>query len=113
MTVMDEIDQLADAFERFVFLKEELKEIGKIITQLQNGKCAPEQLKTKILESRVRILKDITEFSKFYISHTLLNNIKPTPNQQLLDELEEKNSLLVSIAKKLEEITFDTQTESL
>jgi hypothetical protein len=105
MTVMDEIDQLADAFERFVFPKEELKEIGKIITQLHKGKCAPEQLKTKILESRVRILKDITEFSKFYISHILLNDTIPTPNQHLLDELEQKNSLLLSIAKKLKEMT--------
>ena len=72
MTVIDELDQLTDVLEKFIFSKEELKEIGKIITQLQNGKCAPEQLKTKILESRVRILKDITEFSKFYISHILL-----------------------------------------
>ena len=113
MSVMDEIDQLADAFERFVFPEEELKEIGKIITQLQNGKCAPEQLKTKILESRVRILKDITEFSKFYISHILLNDTRSTPNQHLLDELEQKNSLLVSIAKRLEDMTFDSQTEPI
>lgn len=113
MTVIDEIDQLADAFERFIFPKEELKEIGKIITQLQNGKIAPEQLKTKILESRVRILKDITEFSKFYISHILLNDTRPTRSQQLLDELEQKNSLLVSIAKRLGEITFNNQNEQL
>jgi predicted DNA-binding ArsR family transcriptional regulator len=111
MTVIDELDQLADILEKFIFSKEELKEIGKIITQLQNGTCSPEQLKTKILESRVRILKDITEFSKFYISHILSTDTKTIPNQQVLDELEQKNLLLLSIAKKLEHMTFKTQTE--
>ena len=111
MTVIDELDQLTDVLEKFIFSKEELKEIGKIITQLQNGKCAPELLKNKILESRVRILKDITEFSQFFISHILSNDTKTIPNQQLLDELEQKNSLLLSIAKKLEHLTFETQTE--
>jgi len=111
MKIRNELDQFGDALEKFVFQKEELKELGKLITQLQNGDCAPKELKAKILESRARILKDVREFSNFYISHILASSrTNKTSNDHLIRELEQKNSLLGYVAKKLQKMTTLHQT---
>jgi len=111
MKIRNELDQFGDALEMFVFQKEELKEIGRLITQLQNGDCVPKELKAKILESRARILKDVREFSNFYISHILASSrTKEASNDHLIKELEQKNSLLGYIAKKLQKMTALNQS---
>ena len=104
---MNEIDQLADALERFIFHKEELREIGRLILQLQEGICTVDKLKSKILESRVRILNDITEFTKFFISHIDLKASERIISQDIKRDLEEKNSLLTEIARRLLTMTLE------
>jgi hypothetical protein len=111
MTIMNEIDQLTDALEKFIFHKDELREIGKLITQLKEGICTPDKLKTKLLESRVRMLNDIVEFTKFFIVHSNSNDSERIIPQNVQEELEEKNSLLTEIAKRLLIITLETKID--
>ncbi len=107
MTVMDEIDQLTDALEKLIFHKDELREIGKSITQLKDGTCTPEKLKTKLLESRIRMFNDIVEFMKFFFTHIDSNESEEPLPQYLRKDLKEKNSLLTEIAKRLLTITLE------
>jgi hypothetical protein len=111
MNTLNEIAQLEDALEKFIFYKEELKEIGRIITQLKDGNCNPDVLKSKILESRARMLKDITEFTNFYIAHIPSNNMDITLPPYIQKELEQKNALLMDIAKKLVSMTSEVKID--
>jgi hypothetical protein len=100
-----EQNQIAKYLEKIIFSKDELRELAKNITELMEGKISSDEYKTKLLESRVRILNDITEFSEFYIKSQM--NLEPSGKQndnQLEAELIEKTKLLEEIAKRLQKI---------
>ena len=100
-----EENQLAKYLEQIIFRKDELKELAKNITQLKKGEISLDEYKTKLLETRVRILNDITEFSIFYIK-TKLNSdtIEKQNESELQKELKEKTILLEEIAKRLQKV---------
>jgi len=100
-----EHNHLSKYLEQIIFRKDELKQLAIYITQLTEGKISSEEYKTKLLESRVRILNDMTEFLKFY--HKTKLNSEPLGKHKadgLEEELKNKTVLLEDIAKRLQKI---------
>lgn len=104
---MKSFDQnyLAKYLEQIIFRKDELKELAKFITQLTEKKISSEEYKTKLLEARVRILNDITEFVNFYMKTQLNSKSFSTHHiDELETDLKNKTILLEDIAKRLQKI---------
>ena len=97
--------EFRDYLEKIIFSKEELKELAKNINQLNKGEISLDEYKTKLLESRVRILNDITEFLSFYIKiHLNVDTLEKENDIGLQNELNEKRVLLEEIAKRLQKM---------
>jgi hypothetical protein len=89
--------------EKIVFKENDFKDLKDIINGLKEGRYNFQQLKKKIIESRIRILKDITEFINFYI-----NQQQGTPKSnemfEIQQDLQEKEKFLELIARRIEKI---------
>ena len=94
---------LNKTLEKIVFKETEFKDLKNIINGLNEGRYNFEHLKKKIIESRIRILKEITEFISFYI-----NQQQKTPKSsnisELKQDLQEREQFLELIAEKIENI---------
>ena len=73
MTITHKKSNFRDYLEKIIFDKEELEEIRVIISRVCSGIETPDQLKSKLLESRARILNDIADFTTFYIENKFQN----------------------------------------
>ena len=67
MTILHEKTRFRDYLEQIIFRREELKEIKILISEVCEGNQPQEQLKSKLLEYRARMLNDIADFTDFYI----------------------------------------------
>jgi len=99
--------------EKIVFDEEELEELKIAIRHFTEGKIQAKQLKQKLLQSRGRMVKDISSFLDFCIDRVRCSSQNQYPrkiadtnqfrleNNQLQKEIAEKNELLETVAKKV------------
>jgi len=99
--------------EKIVFDEEELDELRIIIRKFTEGKIHAKQLKQKLLQSRGRMVKDISNFLSFCIDRIRSDDkasevpkiaIKNQSNQtniRLQQDLIERNELLKVVANKV------------
>jgi exonuclease VII small subunit len=102
--------------EKIVFDEEELDELKIIIRKFTEGKIHAKQLKQKLLQSRGRMVKDISNFLSFCVDRIksddqiaevpkiTINNQSNQTSIQLQQDLIERNELLTVIAKKVNHI---------
>lgn len=74
MSIIHKKTHFREYLERIIFNQEELKEIRTLISGVCSGIQTPDQLKSRLLESRVRILNDIADFTEFYIEQKFQNS---------------------------------------
>jgi len=99
--------------EKIVFDEEELEELKIAIRHFTEGKIQAKQLKQKLLQSRGRMVKEISSFLDFCIDRVRHSSQNQDPrknsdtnqfrleNNQLQKEITEKNELLETVAKKI------------
>lgn len=99
-----------------MFDEEELEELKITIRNFVEGKIQAKQLKQKLIQSRSRMVKDISNFLSFCIdrirnddltSDDKKDAIEIQPNQneiKLKQELSEKNELLKVVANRVNQI---------
>lgn len=104
--------------EKIVFDEEELEELKIAIRKFTEEKIQAKQLKQKLLQSRGRIVEDISNFLSFCIDRvrdskqTPVNRISKNSNQvdlandQLRKEIAEKNKFLEVVAKRINNLAL-------
>ena len=99
--------------EKIVFDETELEDLKIAIRKFSNGKIDSKSLKKLLLQSRGRIVDDVSHFLSFCIERIKDEDISPKakkparieqPNQKIIklqQDLEEKNELLKVVANKV------------
>ena len=113
MAKSQENEDFEQVVEKIVFDEEELDELKIMIRNFTEGKIQAKQLKQKLLQSRGRMVKDISNFLSFCVDHVrnssqnqdLRNythsNQSVLVNNQLRQEILEKEELLEAVAKNV------------
>jgi len=108
-----------------VFDEEELDKLKLTIRNLTEGKIQPKQLKQILLQSRGRIVKDISNFISFCVdrvrgsTQTPMNRELSDSNQfdlvndQLRQEIVEKNNLLKAVAINLNALVVKAKKSNM
>ncbi|MBY8987016.1 MAG: hypothetical protein KGD61_01060 [Candidatus Lokiarchaeota archaeon] len=116
MVKSQESENFEQVVEKIVFDEEELEEMKIIIRKFTDGKIHAKYLKQKILQSRGRMVEDISSFLSFCLDRIrndgqttevpkiAINNQSNQTNIQLQQDLIEKNELLMVIANKVNNI---------
>ncbi|NVM16983.1 MAG: hypothetical protein HWN80_04655 [Candidatus Lokiarchaeota archaeon] len=114
MARSQENEDFEQVVEKIVFDEEELNELKITIRNFTEGKIQAKQLKQKLLQSRGRMVKDISNFLSFCIERIRDSNQTPDRQEfsnssqaglvhdQLQQDIAEKNELLEVIAKKID-----------
>lgn len=71
MTLIYDRAKFRKYLEQIIFNKDELTKIRSLISKMPEKKQTIDQLKAKLIESRVRILDDVADFTDFYINKKL------------------------------------------
>jgi hypothetical protein len=105
------IQNFPAVLEKIVFNKEELAELKDFITKFSTGEIDTTQLKQYILQTRIRIINDLTEFFPFYvekmkIKEESLKNIKKNKGadgdiSRLLEQIKERDDLLNNLIPRI------------
>ena len=113
MAKSQESEDFEQVVEKIVFDEEELEELKITIKNFIEGKIQAKQLKQKLLLCRSRMVKDISNFLSFCVDRvrdsgqTPVSRNLPDSNQsdlannQLRQEIAEKNELLEAVAKRI------------
>ena len=94
---------LNKTLEKIVFKETEFKDLKNIINSLREGEHNFGHLKKKIIEFRIRILREITEFISFHLNQQQ-KTAKSNKIFELKQDLQEKEQFLELIAQKIEKI---------
>lgn len=92
---------LQKTLEKIIFNEKEFEELKLIINKLGNGNPNIQQLKKKIINSRIRMLKDVSNFLSFHLKQQP-NPSKEKKTSEFEHELREKNDFLTLLAQKIE-----------
>jgi len=98
--------------EKIIFNEDELEELKTAIRNLTEKKTNAQELKLLLLKCRGRMVEEITEFAHFFTekkTKDLLQAVRNEPNSssptkvesQLREEIQEKNELLETVAKRV------------
>ena len=113
MTKIHNVENFEQVIEKIVFDEEELEELKIAIRNFTEGTVTPKLLKQKLLQSRGRMVKDISNFLSFWVDRIRSDDqttevpkiaIKNQSNQaniQLQQDLIERNELLAVVAKRI------------
>ncbi len=116
MTISQRGQDFEQVVEKIVFDEEELEQLKIAIKKISEGKMQAKQLKQKLLQSRGRIVNDISQFLSFCIerikNEDLIfkdenppkNNQLNQNNMQLQQEISEKNEILKVVANRVSNI---------
>ena len=111
MAKSQESEDFEQVVEKIVFDEEELEELKITIRNFAEGKIQAKRLKQRLIQSRGRMVKDISNFLSFCVDR--VRDISQTPsnrnfsdsnhsdlaNNQLRQEIAEKDELLEAVAK--------------
>lgn len=102
--------RIEEILEKIVFDPGELTSLKNGIKKLKDGILQPQQFKTFVLNSYIRILEDVLSFI-FFILDQQLNRLKAY-NPQLLKELKEKNNLLEEFGHRINSIYLNLKKKT-
>lgn len=94
---------LHKTLEKIIFKEKDFEDLKLIIKRLGAGNANLELLKRKIINSRIRILEDISDFLTFHLKQQR-NSFKENKTSEFEYELREKNDFLTLLAQKIENI---------
>ena len=94
---------LYKALEKIIFNEREFEDLKEIINRLSAGGSNLQQLKKKIINSRIRILEDVSDFITFHLKQQNIS-FKDDKSVELKRERNEKDNFLTLLAKKIENI---------
>jgi len=118
-----EVEDFEEMIEEIVFDEGELEELRIAIRNFSQGKISTKRLKQNLLLSRERIVKDIFSFLKFSLDiaqdsdQALIDKNFTNPNQsslendQLRQEIAERNELLEVVAKRISALASKVKKE--
>lgn len=118
MVKSQENKDFEQVIEKIVFDEEELEELKVTIRKFVEGQLQAKQLKQKLLESRGRMVKEISNFLSFCIDRVRNSDQAPeckvSNNSNKLDldftqlrqKIEEKNELLKTVAEKINNLVI-------
>lgn len=101
---------LYKALERIIFNENDFEDLKKIISGLGVGNFNVQQLKRKIVNSRIRILEDVSDFVTFHLNQQR-NPFKENKSTEFESEIMEKNDFLTLLAQKIEDIYQNLKSE--
>ncbi len=113
MTTTQEVEDFEQIIERIVFDEGELDELKISIRNFSKGTITPKLLKQNLLRCRGRIVKDISNFLSFCVERARDSGQAPVSenftglnqsdliNDQLRQDVVERNELLELVAKKI------------
>jgi hypothetical protein len=119
MEINQKIQDYEQVVEKIIFDEEELKELKITIRNYAEGKIQAKQLKQQLLQCRARMVKDVSNFLCFCMDRVRDNNSNSAnkksdiyqleiSNEQLQQEILEKNELLEKVAKKINILVSNT-----
>ena len=115
MAKSQELENFGHMVEKIIFDDDELKRLKIAIKNFTEGKISAKDLKRLLLQCRGRMVEEMTDFGFFFAKKRtadLVQTIKITqqpssPNKvelQLKKEIEEKNELLETVAKRVNQL---------
>ena len=125
MTKSQENEDFEQVIEKIVFDDEELEDLRIAIRTFTEGKIQAKQLKQKLLLCRSRIVKDISNFlnfcidrvrdsSQFPVNKKIIDSNKyDLTNDQLQQEIAEKNEFLEVVAEKVNALVIKIRNKSV
>ena len=124
MTIIPEVEDFEQVIERIVFDEGELDELKIAIRNFSKGIITPKLLKQNLLRYRGRIVKDISNFLSFCVDRARDSGQAPIrrkftglnqsnlANEQLRQEIAERNELLEVIAKKINALVLKIKEDT-
>ena len=107
MAKSQELANFEKMVEKIIFDEEELETLKIAIKNFTDGKTSSKELKRLLLQCRGRMVEDLTDFA-FFISEKLQTRStkqpQPSPTESesnLIEEIAERNELLVTVAKRI------------
>ena len=94
---------LYKVLEKIIFNEKDFADLKEVINRLSTGGSNIQQLKKKIISSRIHILEDISEFITFHLNQHY-NSFSEDKSADLESEIKEKNDFLKLLAQKIENI---------
>lgn len=118
-----ELVNFENMMEKIVFDEAELKELKIAIKNFTEGKTSAKELKHLLLQCRGRMVEDITDFAFFFVKKKIQdlaqtnirkNQISPATKveSQLRKEIEEKNELLETVARRIDRLVSKRNGEA-
>jgi hypothetical protein len=121
MTTAQKAGDFEQVIERIVFDEEELAELKIAVRNFSKGEITPKQLKQSLLQYRGRMVKDVSNYLTYYLNRAQDKDQAPvfwkpteanqsdSANDQLRQELAEKNALLEVVAKRIGALALKTK----
>lgn len=107
---MQKENNLEEMLEKIVFDKDNLAILKTAINKVDSGEISLKELRQQIIDLRVRLLEGLIKYIPFYLKQTTskkslveftMNN---TNNNQLEQELKERNELLEKVGSRINRI---------
>ena len=123
MAKTEELVDFEEAIELIVFKEGELEELKTAVRNFGKGTITPKQLKQNILNCRSRIVEDLSEFLNYIVYKARKNAQTPIDsnftnsnragleNDQLRQEIAERNELLEVVAKRISALVSKVKKE--
>ena len=122
MEKSQELANFEHVVEKIIFNNDELEELKIAIKNFTEGKASGKELKHLLLQCRGRMVEEITDFGFFFaekrtkkLMQTLRNTQQPSSpsnlESQLRDEIIEKNELLETVARRVNNLVSKLNNE--
>lgn len=121
MATAQEVVDLEKIIEKIVFDEEELEELKIAVRNFSKGTITPKQLKQTLLNCRSRMVEEVTEFLNLCIDKARSSSQAPVTssnqagleNDQLRQEVAERNELLETVANKISVLVSKAKKEPI
>ena len=124
MEKSQELANFEHVVEKIIFNDNELEELKIAIKNFTEGKTSGKELKHLLLQCRGRMVEEITDFGFFFaekrtkkLMQTLRNKQQPSSQSkvesQLREEIIEKNELLETVARRVNNLVSKLNNDDL
>ena len=115
MAKSQELADFEQIVEKIIFNDDELEKLKIAIKNFTEGKISAKKLKHLLLQCRGRMMEDITDFTFLFAEKRTQNLLQTEINKklpisstngefQLRKEIKEKNQLLETVAKRIDQL---------
>ena len=122
MEKSQELTNFEQVVEKIIFNDDELEELKIAIRNFTEGITSAKELKGLLLQCRVRMVEDITDFAFFFAEKRTEDLLQSEKNKeqlpstikvetQLREDIKEKNELLEAVAKRVNQLVSKLNNE--